>query len=173
MEKRTIGLLLMGAAGIYLLWPRNASAAELPAPAEPVAPKPPTPTPPTSPSASSTPATGMATIRRGSTGPSVVAWQSYLGITADGNFGSGTEAATKQWQTKMGLKADGVVGPASWAMATAGAKPAAKAAAAAAGVTPAKGWTYGDDISKLTQAREDDQAQMSIDPSVANLPKWF
>ena len=37
--------------------------------------------------------------------------QEKLGISADGDFGPGTERAVKEWQTKNGLVADGIVGP--------------------------------------------------------------
>ena len=37
--------------------------------------------------------------------------QAKLGVTADGEFGPGTEKALKDWQTKNGLAADGVAGP--------------------------------------------------------------
>lgn len=82
------------------------------------------------------------TIRRGSTGADVVAWQNVLikdpkplswrtstgvprtwpanwvwPITPDGSFGSYTQAATECWQSRRGLSADGVVGPMTWAKA--------------------------------------------------------
>lgn len=60
------------------------------------------------------------TIKVGSTGPFVVEWQKMLGVTADGNFGPGTQAATRKWQADRGLSADGVVGPASWKKALLG-----------------------------------------------------
>jgi putative chitinase len=50
-------------------------------------------------------------IKNGSKGPEVQKLQAFLGITADGNFGPGTEKALKEWQTKSGLTADGVAGP--------------------------------------------------------------
>lgn len=59
------------------------------------------------------------TIKQGSTGPDVVAWQKIVGASpADGKFGPGTAAATRAWQTKNGLTADGVVGPKTWSAAT-------------------------------------------------------
>lgn len=57
------------------------------------------------------------TIRLGSTGPDVAAWQVIVGAKADGAFGQATEAATKAWQKARGLVADGVVGAKSWALA--------------------------------------------------------
>lgn len=57
------------------------------------------------------------TIRKGSRGATVAKWQRMIGVTADGNFGSGTDAATRTWQLAHGLTPDGVVGVASWAEA--------------------------------------------------------
>lgn len=51
------------------------------------------------------------TLRRGSKGDSVKKMQAKLGLTADGDFGPGTEAALKKWQSANGLTADGVAGP--------------------------------------------------------------
>jgi peptidoglycan hydrolase-like protein with peptidoglycan-binding domain len=51
------------------------------------------------------------TLRRGSVGVDVSAWQSIIGAKADGIFGAKTEATTKAWQSARGLTADGVVGP--------------------------------------------------------------
>jgi putative chitinase len=53
----------------------------------------------------------QAVLRRGSNGPEVVRLQRALGISADGNFGPGTETALRQWQAGAGLTADGVAGP--------------------------------------------------------------
>jgi peptidoglycan hydrolase-like protein with peptidoglycan-binding domain len=59
----------------------------------------------------------QATIKQGSRGPDVIAWQKVIGVKADGIFGSGTAAATKAWQKNNGLNADGIVGAKSWAKA--------------------------------------------------------
>lgn len=56
----------------------------------------------------------MKTIKKGSKGNAVKVWQIIVGVTADGIFGSGTEAATKTWQKKHGLTVDGIAGPKSW-----------------------------------------------------------
>jgi len=58
-----------------------------------------------------------ATIRKGSSGPTVVQWQQIIGVAADGKFGPATEAATKSYQASNGLTADGIVGPMTWAKA--------------------------------------------------------
>ena len=58
-------------------------------------------------------------IRQGSIGQDVVAWQRIIGVTADGQFGPATAAATRTWQAAHGVTADGVVGPQTWAVATA------------------------------------------------------
>ena len=67
-----------------------------------------------------------APLRRGTTGPSVVALQtslnrisqSYPAIpkipAVDGIFGSRTEAAVRSFQEIFGLSVDGIVGPATW-----------------------------------------------------------
>jgi putative chitinase len=51
------------------------------------------------------------TLRRGSKGEAVKKMQAKLGLSADGDFGPGTEAALKKWQSANGLTADGVAGP--------------------------------------------------------------
>jgi putative chitinase len=51
------------------------------------------------------------TLRRGSKGEEVKRMQAKLGLSADGDFGPGTEAALKKWQSANGLTADGVAGP--------------------------------------------------------------
>lgn len=66
-------------------------------------------------------ATGHATIKMGSTGPAVTEWQHILGITADGVFDGETDTATRVWQRNHGLPTDGIVGPATWAAASASA----------------------------------------------------
>lgn len=57
------------------------------------------------------PAATAGSMRRGSEGEGVKKLQAALGITADGDFGPGTEAALKKWQAENGLTADGVAGP--------------------------------------------------------------
>lgn len=57
------------------------------------------------------------TVRLGSTGPDVVAWQRIVGVLADGSFGPRTREATIVWQERHRLVADGIVGPKSWAAA--------------------------------------------------------
>lgn len=93
--------------------------------------------PAASPVASSAPAPAAtrATLRRGSSGADVEAWQRVIGATADGLFGPGTEAKTKAWQAAHGLTADGVVGPASWATSKTSVV-AAKAPAIPSGSVP-------------------------------------
>ena len=56
----------------------------------------------------------MKTIKKGSKGNAVKVWQIIIDAAADGNFGSGTESATKTWQSNHGLAADGIVGKMSW-----------------------------------------------------------
>ena len=53
-------------------------------------------------------------LRKGTRGNEVKLLQEFLGTSADGIFGSGTEATVKEWQSKNGLAADGIVGPATW-----------------------------------------------------------
>jgi peptidoglycan hydrolase-like protein with peptidoglycan-binding domain len=53
-------------------------------------------------------------LKRGSTGSRVEKVQRWLGIEADGIFGSATVRAVKRFQRRHGLTADGVVGPATW-----------------------------------------------------------
>jgi putative chitinase len=68
------------------------------------------PAPSASAPSSSSSASG-GTLKRGSKGDDVKKMQAKLGLTADGDFGPGTEAALKKWQTANGLTADGVAGP--------------------------------------------------------------
>lgn len=53
-------------------------------------------------------------IRKGSRGEDVKRLQTLLGITADGIFGSGTEAAVIAFQREHGLTPDGIVGSLTW-----------------------------------------------------------
>lgn len=50
-------------------------------------------------------------LRKGSKGDWVKKLQHALNITADGDFGPGTEAKVKEWQARNGLIADGIIGP--------------------------------------------------------------
>src|SRR3954463_11340721 len=64
------------------------------------------------------PATAQAAakpLKKGAKGPRVRKAQRWLGVRADGIFGSGTKRAVKAFQRRHGLTADGVVGPATWA----------------------------------------------------------
>ena len=63
------------------------------------------------PAAAAAPAASGGVLRRGSKGDDVKKMQAALGLTADGDFGPGTEAALKKWQAANGLTADGVAGP--------------------------------------------------------------
>jgi putative chitinase len=80
-------------------------------------------------------------LKVGSKGEDVKKLQAKLGLTADGSFGPGTEAAVKKWQAANGLTADGVVGAGTWGRMF----PAAPAAAAPAPVA----FTGTLDVSKL------------------------
>jgi putative chitinase len=55
------------------------------------------------------------TLKVGSKGEEVKALQAKLGLSADGDFGPGTEAKLKAWQTTNGLTADGIAGPSTLA----------------------------------------------------------
>ncbi|WP_264778171.1 peptidoglycan recognition protein family protein [Deinococcus aetherius] len=62
----------------------------------------------------------IVTVRLGKSGDAVRAVQRQLnvgageGLTVDGAFGPGTDAAVKRFQTARGVTVDGVVGPATW-----------------------------------------------------------
>lgn len=58
---------------------------------------------------------GVRTLRKGMKGDDVAKMQKVLGVTADGDFGFGTQTAVKKWQKTNGLVADGIVGPATQA----------------------------------------------------------
>lgn len=57
---------------------------------------------------------GYTTLRKGSTGDEVKKLQTSLGITADGIFGSQTDAAVREYQKNNGLTVDGIVGKNTW-----------------------------------------------------------
>lgn len=54
-------------------------------------------------------------IMYGSVGSAVKVWQTIVGVTVDGEFGSKTRTATMTWQKARNLKVDGEVGKKSWA----------------------------------------------------------
>lgn len=89
-----------------------------PIPAPPAPPLAPTPVQPPAPPLAPKPSLSLGpppTIRRGSSGAPVEHVQRLLGITADGKFGPGTDAAVRAFQRSRGLAADGIVGPSTWA----------------------------------------------------------
>jgi hypothetical protein len=53
-------------------------------------------------------------LKRGSHGARVERIQHWLGLRADGIFGTGTKRAVKRFQRRHGLAADGIVGPATF-----------------------------------------------------------
>jgi hypothetical protein len=53
-------------------------------------------------------------LKKGSKGREVKELQEFLNISADGDFGPGTEKAVKKWQKENGLVADGIVGSKTW-----------------------------------------------------------
>jgi len=69
-------------------------------------------------------------LKVGSKGEDVKKLQEKLGLSADGNFGPGTEKAVKDWQAANGLTADGLVGDGTWSKMFAGGAPSPSVAAA-------------------------------------------
>jgi peptidoglycan hydrolase-like protein with peptidoglycan-binding domain len=57
----------------------------------------------------------LVLLKEGTRGSTVKALQEKLGVTADGQFGAGTEKALKDYQKTNGLTADGLAGPATLA----------------------------------------------------------
>ena len=57
----------------------------------------------------------IGVLRKGAKGDGVKIMQEALGITADGDFGPGTERALKAWQEENDLTPDGIAGPATFA----------------------------------------------------------
>jgi len=55
-------------------------------------------------------------LKLGSKGNEVKELQEFLGLKADGDFGSKTDIAVKEWQKKHGLLPDGIVGPKTLSM---------------------------------------------------------
>ena len=73
---------------------------------------------------------GRSMVYNGCTGNDVKALQQLLnrlgyGLTEDGIFGGGTDAAVRSFQKKYGLTVDGYVGPASWKVLGEKANPSA------------------------------------------------
>jgi len=62
---------------------------------------------------------GKQTLKRGSRGDAVKTVQAKIGVTADGIFGPGTEAAVRAFQRSKNAVADGIVGPETWALMSA------------------------------------------------------
>jgi hypothetical protein len=60
------------------------------------------------------PTTAHETLAKGSTGPEVELVQTILGLPADGDFGSITDAGVRGYQGACGLAKDGIVGPQTW-----------------------------------------------------------
>jgi peptidoglycan hydrolase-like protein with peptidoglycan-binding domain len=54
-------------------------------------------------------------LKPGTSGEAVKKLQRALGVTADGQFGPGTQKALREFQSKNGLDADGLAGPATLA----------------------------------------------------------
>lgn len=81
-------------------------------------------------------------LKRGSKGPDVTAWQTFLvkqgytTVVVDGEFGVQTEDATRQFQRSRGLLADGVVGPDTLRASTTPSPAAAVKAAPAPALPP-------------------------------------
>lgn len=67
------------------------------------------------PKAKASKSSAARTLRKGMQGDDVKKMQKALGVTADGDFGFGTQTAVKKWQKMNGLVADGIVGPATQA----------------------------------------------------------
>ena len=61
--------------------------------------------------ASTSSGAAFKTLKLGSTGSNVKKLQKALGLTADGKFGPGTQAALIAWQETQQLTADGIAGP--------------------------------------------------------------
>lgn len=57
----------------------------------------------------------MSILKRGMKGAPVKRLQAKLGVTADGDFGPGTQKAVREYQEKNGLAVDGIAGPETFA----------------------------------------------------------
>ena len=76
--------------------------------------------------AAETAGAGRPTLRRGAKGEHVRVMQRRLGLTDDGVFGPGTEAALREFQRSQGMVPDGIAGPKTWAALDRSAAPAAR-----------------------------------------------
>lgn len=117
------------------------------------------------------------TLSVGSKGEVVREWQRIVGAKPDGDFGTGTERATKVWQAAHGLVADGVVGSVTWAAAAASIEldptPPPIVRAVSYPFVQAKNYTrgrYGTPISVVVIHTMESQEK----PSTArNVALWF
>ena len=116
---------------------------------------------------------GHKTIKMGSTGPDVVAWQDILGIKADGKFGLGTDQSTRAWQSRNGLKPDGVVGPATWAKALGGSPVSDETLKAAVrNAPPPPVFAPDPREEKVNKQTLSKVATAGMLPSFDNVPTW-
>src|SRR5919106_2735321 len=128
---------------------------------------------------------GGLPLMLGSQGGLVAHVQNAVGVSADGVFGTLTDAAVRSFQRSANLQVDGIVGPATWAalfgsspnapvggdasaqvkqrleqtLADAGRSLDAQAGVAAAGSAVQKGWgSVGDDASASASANANESA---------------
>lgn len=72
-------------------------------------------------------------LSRGDTGDDVKDVQSRLGVSADGQFGSGTEKKVKEYQSSVGLQPSGVVDQTTWAYLLGEKKPKTSSSSSSSG----------------------------------------
>lgn len=101
----------------------------------------------------------LPTLRLGSTGDDVKKWQTIVGVTADGSFGTLTQNATVKWQRAHKLAADGIVGPVSWSTALGTPTPIGKTSSA-----PTDQWAY--EVAKRAEpTMPEEQIQYAVSVS--------